>query len=225
MCGRFVQHQAPVFYAAQFGLDTRDVALPNAPARFNVAPTQDVMVIRHNPESRRAELSLLRWGLVPSWAKDLKIGASMINARSETVAEKPAFKAAWNKPRRCVVPVDAFYEWQRTDGGKQPYAIALKGGAPMGFAGLWEGWKDPATGAWVRTFTILTCAANALMAPLHDRMPVILARDDMDRWLTGPDPRDLLKPYAPEQMELWPVSSRVNSVRNEDADLLVPVAL
>ena len=225
MCGRFVQHQAPLFYVEQFGLNTQGLSLPNAPARFNVAPTQDVMVIRHNPEIGRAQLSLLRWGLVPSWAKDLKLGAAMINARSETVAEKPAFKAAWSKPRRCVVPVDAFYEWQRTAGGKQPYAIALKGGAPMGFAGLWEGWKDPATGAWVRTCTLLTCAANGLMAPLHDRMPVILERADMDRWLTAPDPRDLLKPYAPEQMELWPVSSRVNNVRNEDADLLVPVAV
>ncbi len=223
MCGRFVQHQSPLFYVEHFGLDTRDTRLPNAPARYNVAPTQDVMVIRHNPETARAELSLLRWGLVPSWAKDMKIAASLINARSETVTEKPAFRAAWAKPRRCIVPADAFYEWQRTQSGKQPYAIALKGGAPMGFAGLWEGWKDPATGQWLRTFTILTCAANALMAPLHDRMPVIVPLSEMDRCLTAPDPRDLLRPADPAQMELWPVSTRVNSVRNEDADLLVPV--
>ncbi|WP_029006034.1 SOS response-associated peptidase [Azorhizobium doebereinerae] len=224
MCGRFAQSQAPSAYGAFYSLHPQ-VGMPNAPARFNVAPTQDALVIRFNPQSLKAELSLLRWGLVPSWAKDTSRAASLINARSEGIADKPSFKAAWEKPRRCVVPADAFYEWRRADGGRQPFAIALKSGAPMGFAGLWEGWKDPASGEWLRTFTILTCAANPLLAPLHDRMPVILDGADMERWLTARDPRDLLRAYPAEQMALWPVSTRVNAVRNEGADLLAPQAV
>jgi len=234
MCGRFAQHRGPLYYMEQFGLDTRDARLPNAPQRFNAAPTQDLLVIRRNPETERPEMGLLRWGLVPSFSKDMRDGARLINARSETVREKASFRAAWAKGRRCVVPADAFYEWQATADGKQPFAIARTDGAPLALAGLWENWRDPASGEWVRTFTILTCPANARLAPLHDRMPVILAPADIPKWLSGPDPAGphvsdpdpaaLMRPLPAQEVTLWPVSTRVNSVRNDDADLIVPLA-
>ncbi|OYX13522.1 MAG: hypothetical protein B7Z15_07010, partial [Rhizobiales bacterium 32-66-8] len=207
-----------------FGLDPRDARLPNAPQRFNAAPTQDLLVIRRNPDSAQAEMGLLRWGLVPSFSKDMSGAARLINARSETVQEKAVFRGAWAKGRRCVVPADAFYEWQRTPDGKQPYAIARANGAPLALAGLWENWRDPASGEWVRTFTILTCAANPRLAPLHDRMPVILDPADIPAWLAGPDPAPLLRPLPAEAVTLWPVSTRVNSVRNDDESLLMPLA-
>ncbi|MGU3494117.1 SOS response-associated peptidase [Xanthobacteraceae bacterium A53D] len=221
MCGRFSQSQPPSSYAAFFTLD-QAVPLPNAAPRYNVAPTQQAQVIRFNPQTQRAELSVLRWGLVPSFAPDISRAASLINARSEGVSERTAFRAAWRKPRRCIVPAEAFYEWQPGSTPRQPYAIGLKSGAPMGLAGLWEGWKDPASGEWLRTFTILTCAANPLLAPLHERMPVILEPAQMADWLTAPDPAPLLRSYPAEAMTLWPVSTRVNAVRNDDADLLKP---
>ncbi|HQS07356.1 MAG: hypothetical protein B7Y12_12875 [Rhizobiales bacterium 24-66-13] len=225
MCGRFIQSYGPVYYMERLGLESKNMPLPNAPARFNAAPTQDLLVIRRNPETARAEIGLLRWGLVPSFAKDMKGASALINARSETVAEKQSFRAAWRKPRRCVIPIDGFYEWQRTTTGRQPFLIALRSRQPMALAGLWEGWKDPASGEWVRTFTILTCAANPLLAPLHDRMPVILDPADIARWLADPAPFDLMKPYPAAAMEMWAVSARVNSVRNEGEDLALPVAV
>lgn len=224
MCGRFAQKGSPRAYTAHFSLDP-EAPTPNAAARFNVAPTQDALVIRFNPQVRRTELSLLRWGLVPSFAKDTARAGSLINARSESAAEKPAFKAAWEKPRRCVIPVDAFYEWRKEGSARQPFAIGLKTGTPMGLAGLWEGWKDAASGEWLRTFTILTCPANPLLAPLHERMPVILKRADMARFLTAPNPADLMRTYDADEMMLWPVSSRVNGVAHDDAALLEPVEL
>lgn len=222
MCGRFAQTTPPRAFAERYGVDPV-LALPNVPARYNIAPTQNALVIRHNPQEERRELSLLRWGLVPSFAADTARAGSLINARSESVAEKASFKAAWFKPRRCVVPADAFYEWQQGAGGKTPHAIARADGTPMAFAGLWEGWKDPASGQWLRTFTLLTTTANDLLRPLHERMPVILDEDQIGAYLTAPDPRDLLRPYPAEAMRLWPVSARVNAVRNDDADLLVEV--
>lgn len=224
MCGRFVQHLSPYDYARRFGVKLGDEALPNAPARFNAAPTQDLMVIRRNPESGELVLSLLRWGLVPVWSKDASGGARLINARSETVTEKASFRAAWHKRRRCLVPADGFYEWRRLETGKQANFITLKTGQPFVFAGLWEGWKDPASGLWLRTFTILTCAANPLLQPLHERMPVILRDEDMAAFLDAPDPQELLKPLPQEEMTLWPVAARVNDVRNDGPDLIVPLA-
>lgn len=223
MCGRFVQHRAPIAYAEHFGLDLASLQLPNCPPRYNAAPTQDLMVLRQNPQTGAFDLSLLRWGLVPVWAKDTSGGARLINARAETVAEKPTFRDAWRKRRRCIIPADGFYEWQAEPGGRQPFFITPADGTPLAFAGLWEGWKDPATGQWLRTFTILTCAANATLRPLHDRMPVLLATADFPRFLGADDPRDLLRPAPDGQLTFWPVSNAVNAVRNDSADLTVPL--
>ncbi len=191
----------------------------NAPPRWNGAPTDKLAVVRRNHEAGENSLDLIRWGLVPHFAKDLKVGASLINARCETVATKPAFRGAWAKRRRCLIPVDGFYEWKREGKVKQPYALALKGGEPMALAGLWENWKDPATGEWVRTFTVLTTAPNELIAPLHDRMPVIVPHEDWDLWLSGEDATALMKPLPAEEMEMWTVSTAVNKVGNEGAEL------
>lgn len=223
MCGRFVQHRAPLAYAEHFGLDAAAIQLPNAPPRYNAAPTQDLMVIRRNPATEKLDLSLLRWGLVPVWEKDPSGGARLINARSESVAEKPTFREAWRKKRRCIVPADGFYEWQSRPEGKQPYYIGPRDDAPLAFAGLWEGWKDPATGQWLRTFTILTCAASPQLAPLHERMPVILAEADIPAFLADADPRALLRPCPDGQLTFWPVAKSVNAVRNDSPDLMAPL--
>jgi putative SOS response-associated peptidase YedK len=185
-------------------------------------------VVRLNRDSGSREFALLRWGLVPSWAKDTKLGCSTFNARAEEASKKPAFREAL-KARRCLVPADAFYEWKRIDSKtKQPFAIALKSGEPCAFAGLWERWQ-PREGAALETFTILTTDPNELMEPIHNRMPVILEPRDYSRWLDtgGPDsddwtrpPVDLLRPYPAEKMVAWPVSDRVGNVRNNDPELL-----
>ncbi|MFG1477925.1 SOS response-associated peptidase [Xanthobacter sp. V4C-4] len=222
MCGRFVQHRPPLAYAEHFGLDPA-AALPNCPARYNAAPTQNLMVVRLHPHTGALDLSLLRWGLVPSWAKDPSGGARLINARAEGVAETPSFRQSWWKKRRCIVPADGFYEWQRRDGAAQPFYIAPVDGRPLGFAGLWDGWKDPATGHWLRTFTLLTCPANETLRPLHARMPVVLAACDIATFLSAEDPRPLLRPAPPEQLTFWPVSTAVNAVRNDDPGLIAPL--
>jgi len=203
---------------------TRQGDLFNAPPRWNGAPTDRLMVVRRNPQTGKNALDLLRWGLVPHFARDLKTGAPLINARSETVARKPAFRDAWAKGRRCLVPVDGFYEWRRERGVKQPYAFALKSREPMALAGLWENWKDSATGQWVRSFTVLTTEANALIAPLHERMPVIVPQKDWELWLSGAEASDLLTPLPAEFMEMWPVSTAVNKVGNEGEELWERVA-
>lgn len=224
MCGRYVLQSDPDALARYF--DTANPVPNFAPAR-NVAPTMDRPVVRRNPEGGARSLDLLRWGLVPRWAKDATGAARMINARSEGVAEKPSFREAFAR-RRCLVPADAFYEW-REDGTetKQPYAVALRSGAPMALAGLWEGWKDPATGEWLRTYTVVTTDANAKMRALHHRMPVLLAREDWPAWLgedEGRASRDdllgLLRPCPEDWLAAWPVSKRVNKVREDDARLL-----
>ena len=165
MCGRYLI-TTPVEAIRQiFKVDQR----PNLAARYNVAPTQSVPIIRRNEDGR--ELVMARWGLVPFWAKDLKIGARMINARAETVAEKPAFRDAFRR-RRCLVIADGFYEWRKVDGGKQPYLIRLKGAAPFAFAGLWERWTDKESDERIESCTIIVTEANALIAPIHDRMQI-----------------------------------------------------
>jgi len=198
---------------------------------YNVAPQSVQPVVRSNRDSGSREFALMRWGLVPFWAKDAKIGYSTFNARAEEAAGKPAYREAL-KRRRCLVPADAFYEWQRPNPEmngdaaaktKQPYAIALKSGEPYAMAGLWERWQ-PREGAALETFTILTTRPNELMEPIHNRMPVILAARDYSRWLSPGDPArpplDLLRPYPAEKMLAWPVSSRVGNVRNNDPQLL-----
>jgi putative SOS response-associated peptidase YedK len=213
MCGRVVQTLPPEAMRRLFKATRGE--LFNAPPRWNLAPTDKLMVIRRDPDSGENSLDLIRWGLVPHFAKDMKIGASLINARCETVATKPAFRGAWAKKRRCLIPVDGFYEWRREGKVKQPYAVALKSGAPMALAGLWENWKDPSNGEWMRTVTVLTTEPNCLIAPFHDRMPVIVPGADAERWLGGEDAADLLRALPDECLEMWPVSTVVNKVGTE----------
>ncbi|WP_044559557.1 SOS response-associated peptidase [Azospirillum sp. B4] len=227
MCGRYAVTTTPEGLKHLFGV-TND--LVNYPARYNVAPTTRNPVVRLNPDTGARSMDLLRWGLVPHWAKDMSAGAKAINARSETLAEKPTFRSALKK-RRCIVPADAFYEWKKTSPTqKQPYAISLDDGQPMAFAGLWEGWREPATGDWVHTYTIITTTPNALMEPIHDRMPVILPAKSWSTWLgeqpaTEPELLALLTPYPANGMRLWPVNGRVGKVGNDDAGLLDPIEL
>jgi putative SOS response-associated peptidase YedK len=225
MCGRIIQAAGPLRYQLVEGLDVRDSRLSNIPHRYNAAPSQELLVIRQNHHTGERSLDLLRWGLVPHWNDDPRPRIRPINAKAETVASARMFADAYAK-RRCIVPVDGFFEWKATKGGKQPYAIAMKDGQPFGLAGLWENWRDPETGEWVRTFAIITVAANALVRRIHDRMPAILHAANYGRWLGHePDPRDLLKPYPAELMTMWPVSRRVNSPREDDAALVEPVAV
>jgi putative SOS response-associated peptidase YedK len=194
--------------------------------RYNIAPTQPVPVIRQHPKEPRRVFSLMRWGLIPPWAKDMSGSAGMINARSETAATKPAFREPM-KFRRCLVPADAFYEWRRTSAGKQPFCFEIHDGELFAFAGLWDGWREP-SGQWIRSCSILTTTPNSVTSPVHDRMPVILNRDDYDLWL---DPgmtnveglSDLLKPFNALVMRAYPVSSRVNQVANDDEACSAPV--
>lgn len=190
--------------------------------RFNIAPTQLAPVVRAAPGGKR-ELALLRWGLVPSWAKDLKVGTSMINARSEGIEAKPAFREAV-RGRRCVVPATGFFEWQGEAGRKQPFAITVPGAPLIAFAGLWERWRSPG-GEPVETFTIVTTDANPQVARIHDRMPVILPLDAVQTWLTAPPEaaRELLRPYA-GTLELRAVGSYVSNVRNEGPECLQDAA-
>ncbi len=194
-------------------------ALVNHPPNWNVAPTQIAMAIRRHPETGERHLDLLRWGLVPHFTKDVKAARKPINARSETAARSGMFRGALAS-RRCLVPVDAFYEWRVVPGGKQPYAIARADGKPMAMAGIWEGWRTP-DGEAVRTFAILTTAANSTMSRLHERMPVILEPDDWEAWLEADGSASALMLPAPDNvLHVWPVSRAVNSVRNTGAELL-----
>jgi len=197
----------------------------SAAPSYNVAPQTMQPVVRSSAETGRRELSRMRWGLIPFWAKDAKIGYSTINARAETIASSAIFREA-AKRRRCLVPADAFYEWHKLNAKtKQPYAIALKDREIFAFAGLWETWKDKAADVHLETYTILTTDPNELMEPFHDRMPVILDPENYDRWLgtDAPLPTDLLRPYPAEKMRSWKVSHRVGNVRNNDPELLQPL--
>jgi putative SOS response-associated peptidase YedK len=223
MCGRIVQKSGPAKLSIVEGMAARDPgeAKTNYAPRYNGAPSQELLVIRRNHATGEISLAPIRWGLIPAWCKDAKGGNKPINARAETVKTAPMFKAAY-RSRRCIVPVDAFFEWQALAGRKQPYAIGLKSGEPFGLAGLWENWKNP-RGEWVRTFAIITTAANELMREIHHRMPVILAPEDYARWLSdAPEADDLLRPFDANLMRMWPVSTRVNSVREDDEGVLEP---
>ncbi|MBS0156560.1 MAG: SOS response-associated peptidase [Nitrospira sp.] len=223
MCGRFTQTASPQVIAEQFQLKER----PLFTARYNIAPSQSVAAIWITPEASTRACVLLRWGLIPSWATNPKIGAQCINAKAETVAEKPAFRAAFKK-RRCLVIADGFYEWQPQGNRKQPMWIGLKTKMPFAFAGLWEHWQ-PAEGAPVETCTIITTEANAFMQPVHARMPVILPPSSYHQWL---DPgisdvtvlNSFLRPYPSEDLTAYPVSTLVNSPRNDVRQCLEPLA-
>ncbi len=217
MCGRFAFYSPSEATAALFGVSGAYVVEP----RYNIAPTQYVAAIRNGEEEGR-ELTMLRWGLVPFWAKDPSIGNRMINARAETVAEKPAYRAAYRR-RRCLVLADGFYEWHKEAAGKVPYFVSLANKQPFALAGLWENWQSKESGESIQSTTLITTAANDFMATLHHRMPVILEAETAGRWLTGDD--DLIDDVVSHGPELraWPVDRRVNNARNEGEDLILPV--
>ena len=225
MCGRFARKSTHDLLAEWFHLELHQMP-PFAPT-YNAAPQSTQPVIRIGRDSGAPEAALMRWGLVPRWAKDAKFGYSTINARAEEAATKPAYREALKK-RRCLIPADAFYEWQRSDPKhKHPFAIALATGSPCAFAGLWESWQ-PADAPVLESFTILTTDPNELMEPIHNRMPVIVDPRDYERWLDPGDPArppiDLMRPYPAGQMHAWPVSDRIGNVRNNDPELLDSVS-
>ena len=222
MCGRYTVAVDPQLLAERF-----NVALPEDIApRFNVAPTDPVLAVTERSAGR--ELLIARWGLVPHWAKDAKGGARMINARAESLAEKPAYRPLLTKGR-CLILADGFYEWRHDpDGKRRPVRYTVDGAEPFGFAGLWTGRHDPEADEWLRTCTIITTTANELVAPVHDRMPVILPRESEDAWLDSgvavEEALALLQPYPSELMHAADASMLVNSVKNDDERLLDPLA-
>jgi putative SOS response-associated peptidase YedK len=226
MCGRYIA-DLPAAEIAQI-FQTRN-PIPNYPARYNVAPTQPVLTVRFNPKTRERALDPLRWGLVPHWAPVLAAGSSLINARAESIAEKPSFRHAFAR-RRCLIPATGFYEWQKIGTGKRPFAVVPKDQPLFAFAGLWENWRDPSreNSEWVRSCTIVTTTANELLTPLHPRMPVILDKEAWSLWL-GEEPGApetllaLLKPYPADRIRVYPVGTQVNNVKNDDASLLQAV--
>ena len=229
MCGRFALNSTPRRIAAHFKLSSDQFELF---PRYNIAPTQPVMIVRQNAVTSQRELTHVVWGLIPSWAKDIAIGNRMINARSETAMEKPGYRGAM-KYRRCLVPADGFYEWRqskvKSKAPKQPYFIHRSDGDMLALAGLWEHWQGPG-GEEIESCTLLTTDANNLMAPLHDRMPVILSPGDYDRWMDvkQQDPwqvSDLLRPCPGDWLIADPVSSYVNSPRNEGEQCIAKSAV
>ncbi|MFT6582462.1 MAG: putative SOS response-associated peptidase YedK [Alphaproteobacteria bacterium] len=214
MCGRYSLTTPVEGVARLFGFDER----PNLAARYNIAPTQNALIVRSGVGGGLEGVNI-RWGLTPPWAQSLDEGVRMINARSETVREKPSFRAAY-EARRCLAPSDGFYEWRKTEGGKQPNRIALQDNSVFAFAGLWERWRAP-DGADIDTFCLLTTAASPLLAPIHHRMPVILSPADYAVWLNGmPEEAALLmQPYEDDALRTYPVGPQVGDVRNEGPDL------
>lgn len=222
MCGRYSLRSSIEEIAAALGV--KNVAVEELPPRFNIAPTQAVAVVRERGGER--ELQMLKWGLVPSWAKDVSIGSRLINARAETVTEKPSFRDAF-KHRRLLIPSDGFYEWRREGARKQPFYFRMKDERPFAFAGLWERWQGEA-GETLETCTILTTEANDILRPVHDRMPVIIAPGDYQLWLdtemvTTGKLMPLLRPYPAQEMTAHPVGLGVNNPRSDNADLVAPI--
>lgn len=222
MCGRFSFTQSEKIVAEIFQL----ASVPTLSPRYNIAPTQPVPTVLVDSDDKNRHLKMLRWGLIPSWSKDIKIGAKLINARAETVAEKPAFRSAF-KRRRCLILADGFYEWQEQQGKKQPFYFRLQDGKPFAFAGLWERWEKGEDEA-IASCTILTTESNELMRPIHHRMPVILDPKDYDKWL---DPevqkpeslQSLLQPYKSEEMTFYPVTAKVNNAKTDSPDCIKKV--
>ena len=223
MCGRYFLQRDPAGLVRYF-----DAAppTPNHPPSWNIAPTQAGLVLRRNPQTGTRHLDVLRWGLVPRWAKDAGGAARLINARAETLTEKPSFREAFQR-RRCLVPMDGFFEWAQDATPKQPFAVALRDGAPMAVAGLWEGWQQP-DGTWLRTYSVITCAAAGRQALLHPRMPAILPPEDWPAWLGETALPEaglaaLLRPAPDACLAFWPVAPRVGRVGENDAALLTPM--
>jgi putative SOS response-associated peptidase YedK len=218
MCGRYTHRHTWPEIVALYCLTQPAVAPNDFSARYNIAPTQRALVVRERDGKRQA--AMLRWGLIPFWAKDAKIAYKTINARGETVATAPSFRAAW-KARRCLVPTSGFYEWTKTPDGKQPYLIGFKDGRLFSFGGLWENWKDPASGETVESYTIITGEPNEVAGKIHNRMPVIVDPADFGRWLTAAEPpADLLRPYPANDMTAYPMSMAVNSPKNDRPELI-----
>jgi putative SOS response-associated peptidase YedK len=227
MCGRITQKSNP--NRLGLGLTTVTLVEPlQLPPRYNGAPGQDHWVIRQNPKTGERTLNRLWWGLIPYWVKDTSGGRKPINARAENVASLPSFRDAYAR-RRCLLPIDNFFEWRAIKGAKskQPYAIGMKSGDPFALAAVWENWRRPGTEEWLRSFAVITCPANDLMAQIHDRMPVIVPGEGYDRWLANiePDPRDMLVAFPSEPMTMWPISTRVNKPDNDDAAILEPIEI
>ncbi|MGD0649736.1 MAG: SOS response-associated peptidase [Verrucomicrobiia bacterium] len=222
MCGRFTLTAEAKELAKRFGIEISASFYKTVAPRYNIAPTQPVVVLAN--DGKRC-LMQMRWGLIPSWAKDPAVGNRMINARSETLTSRPAFRVSIRK-RRCLILADGFYEWKKTGTVKQPVRIVLKNCEPFGFAGLWDNWKSP-NGNEIATCTIITTEANDLIATIHDRMPVVLPRQSEDTWLDPESPLSellaLLKPYPSDQMEFYPVSRAVNSPGYNSPDCIVPI--
>lgn len=223
MCGRFALKTTAQAIKEMFLVEQ---GLQYDPS-FNIAPSQPVVTIRYSPKTKSRAMSLMKWGLIPTWSKDPSIGQKMINARSETVDQKPSFKGPF-KYKRCLIPADGFYEWKRLDGAKQPYFIKRVDDKPMAFAGLWDYWGG-ADGSELETCTIITTEANEIMQPIHERMPVILKESEFDVWL---DPRiqepillkQYLKPFPSEELETYPVSTFVNKPANNSKECLKPLS-
>ncbi|MCG6951054.1 MAG: SOS response-associated peptidase [Betaproteobacteria bacterium] len=219
MCGRYALHSRPEVIALAFGLS--EIPASVVP-RFNIAPAADVLVVRAGPDGTRVPATL-RWGLLPHWAKDPKLAAKLNNARGETVAQKPSFRDAYRR-RRCLVPANGFYEWQRVDARKQPYYVHPARGELFAFAGLWERWEGG--GGPLETCAIVTTDANAPMQVVHDRMPVIVGVQDYARWLDcspGADVADLLVPCPSDAIRMYPVSTAVNRASNDLPELIQPL--
>lgn len=222
MCGRFAQYTNPQTLARRFEVSEAKIRIFSTQPRYNMAPTQPVLAVRLDDEGGR-ELVSLTWGLLPFWAKESKLTYSTINARAETVAEKPAYRQPFRK-RRALIPAALFYEWRAEETGKQPYAVGLQSGEPFALAGLWDRWEGE--GQRIESCTIIVTQANSLMATIHDRMPVILPPSSYDTWL---DPETsleaaqaLLQPYAAEPMRLYRVSLRVNNPKNDGSSIVEP---
>ena len=222
MCGRYAQRTDPKRLAKEFKVTD----VPAVEPRYNIAPTQDILGVVESADGR--EMKFYKWGLVPSWAKDKSMGARLINARSETVTEKPSFRESFKK-RRCIIPADGFYEWKRTDGKKQPFFFQMPDERPFGFAGLWERWEG-ADGEVIHSCTILTTEANEVLRPVHDRMPVILHPDDYELWLDVDARkfdlvREVLRPYPAEEIMGYAVGVSVNSPSSQGSGLIERAAV
>ena len=222
MCGRFTLFEADKILSKEFGVSS----VPPLSPRYNIAPSQPVTAVRATPTASGREIAFLRWGLIPSWSKDPTIGNRLINARAETASDKPSFRKAFRQ-HRCLIPTNGFYEWQRQERGKQPYFVRMRNERLFAFAGLWDRWESPGKDV-IETCTILTTAANAVLAPIHDRMPVIVPSGEYDRWLdttlTDPDLlAPLLVPFSPEEMLAFPVSPRVNTPASDDVGCIAPL--